>query len=38
MKFGVNAWVWIAPFTTEGLAQVVARVAEIGIDLIEVPI
>jgi D-psicose/D-tagatose/L-ribulose 3-epimerase len=38
MKFGVNAWVWIAPITTEGLAQVVARVAEMGFDLIEVPI
>jgi D-psicose/D-tagatose/L-ribulose 3-epimerase len=38
MKFGVNAWVWIAPITTEGLAQVMARVAEIGFDLIEVPI
>jgi D-psicose/D-tagatose/L-ribulose 3-epimerase len=38
MKFGVNAWVWIAPITTEGLAQVVPHVAEMGFDLIEVPI
>jgi len=38
MKFGVNAWVWIAPMTTEGLAQVVPHVAEMGFDLIEVAI
>jgi len=38
MKFGVNAWVWIAPITTEGLAQVVPHVAEMGFDLIEVAI
>lgn len=38
MKFGVNAWVWVAPMTTEGLAQVVPHVAEMGFDLIEVAI
>jgi D-psicose/D-tagatose/L-ribulose 3-epimerase len=38
MKFGVNAWVWISPLTTEGLAQVAARVAEMGFDLVETAI
>ena len=38
MKFGVVAWVWVAPVTTESLAQVVPHVAEMGFDLIEVPI
>jgi D-psicose/D-tagatose/L-ribulose 3-epimerase len=38
MKFGVNAWVWIAPMTNEGLTQLVPHVAELGFDLIEVPI
>jgi D-psicose/D-tagatose/L-ribulose 3-epimerase len=38
VKFGVVAWVWVAPVTTESLAQVVPHVAEMGFDLIEVPI
>ncbi|UCC88314.1 MAG: sugar phosphate isomerase/epimerase [Anaerolineales bacterium] len=38
MKFGVNAWVWIAPMTTEGLAQLMPHVAEMGFDLVEVAI
>jgi D-psicose/D-tagatose/L-ribulose 3-epimerase len=38
MKIGVNAWVWIAPMTTEALAELVPHVAEIGFDLIEVAI
>jgi D-psicose/D-tagatose/L-ribulose 3-epimerase len=38
VKFGVNAWVWIAPLTTEGLVQLVPHVAQMGFDLIEVPI
>ena len=38
MKFGVVAWVWVAPVTTESLAQVVPHAAEMGFDLIEVPI
>jgi len=38
MKFGVTAWVWVAPVTTESLALVVPHVAEIGFDLIEVPV
>jgi len=38
VKFGVVAWVWVAPVTTESLAQVVPHAAEMGFDLIEVPI
>jgi len=38
VKFGVVAWVWVSPVTTESLAQVVPHGAEMGYDLIEVPI
>lgn len=38
MEFGVNAWVWIAPVTTDGLIELVPHVAQLGFDLIEVPI
>jgi D-psicose/D-tagatose/L-ribulose 3-epimerase len=38
MEFGVNAWVWIAPVTTDGLVELAPHVAQLGFDLIEVPI
>jgi D-psicose/D-tagatose/L-ribulose 3-epimerase len=38
VQFGVNAWVWISPLTTEGLAQVAPRVADMGFDLMETAI
>ncbi|MGD2143387.1 MAG: sugar phosphate isomerase/epimerase family protein [Anaerolineae bacterium] len=38
MEFGVNAWVWAAPITTEVLQELVPHVAELGFDVIEVPI
>jgi D-psicose/D-tagatose/L-ribulose 3-epimerase len=38
MQLGVNAWVWLAPLTTEGLAEVAATVADMGFDLIETAI
>jgi D-psicose/D-tagatose/L-ribulose 3-epimerase len=38
MQLGVNAWVWISPLTTEGLARVTAKVAKMGFDLMEVAI
>lgn len=38
MKFGVNAWVWAAPVTTEVLEELVPHVSEIGYDIIEVPV
>ena len=38
MQLGINAWVWLAPLTTEGLAKVAAKVADLGYDLIETAI
>ncbi len=38
MQFGVNAWVWLAPLTTEGLAKVASKVADMGFDLVETAI
>lgn len=38
MKFGINAWVWISPMTTEGLAQLMPKVSAMGYDLVEVAI
>jgi D-psicose/D-tagatose/L-ribulose 3-epimerase len=38
MKVGINAWVWIAPVTTESFAALVPKVAQMGFDWIEVPV
>ncbi len=38
MNIGINAWVWIAPVTTESFIALVPKVAEMGFDSIEVPI
>jgi D-psicose/D-tagatose/L-ribulose 3-epimerase len=38
MKFGVNTWVWKAPLTTEGVAELAPLVAEMGFDMIEIPL
>jgi D-psicose/D-tagatose/L-ribulose 3-epimerase len=38
MQLGVNAWVWLAPLTSEGLAEVAAKVADMGFDLVETAI
>jgi D-psicose/D-tagatose/L-ribulose 3-epimerase len=38
VQLGVNAWVWISPLTTEGLAEIVPLVAKMGYDLVEVAI
>ena len=38
MKIGINAWVWIAPVTTESFTALVPKVAQMGFDWIEVPI
>lgn len=35
MKFGVNAWVWSSPITTDEFAQLAPKVARMGFDLIE---
>jgi D-psicose/D-tagatose/L-ribulose 3-epimerase len=38
MKIGINAWVWIAPVTTDSFVELVPKVAGMGFDQIEVPI
>jgi D-psicose/D-tagatose/L-ribulose 3-epimerase len=38
MKYGVNAWVWTAPVTTDKLREIAPKVAEIGFDVIELPL
>jgi D-psicose/D-tagatose/L-ribulose 3-epimerase len=38
MKFGVNAWVWVSPLTTEGVAQLAPKVKGMGFDWFEVPV
>ncbi|MGH2544653.1 MAG: sugar phosphate isomerase/epimerase family protein [Ardenticatenaceae bacterium] len=38
MQFGVNAWVWLSPLTTDELEVLAPWVAEMGFDLIEVPL
>ncbi len=38
MRFGVNAWVWVSPLTTDELAKLAPKVKAMGFDWIEVPI
>ena len=38
MKFGVNAWVWVAPITTENLESLIPKIANLGFDSIELPL
>lgn len=38
MRIGINAWVWIAPVTTNNFVELVPKVAKMGFDWIEVPI
>ena len=38
MKFGVNAWVWVSPLTTEGVAELAPKVKALGFDWFEVPL
>ncbi|HOA23205.1 MAG TPA: sugar phosphate isomerase/epimerase family protein [Aggregatilineales bacterium] len=38
MKFGINAWVWTSPVTTEELEKLAPKVAEMGFDMIEIPL
>lgn len=38
MRFGVSAWVWTAPVTTEALRELTPRVTEMGFDWLEVPL
>ncbi|MDX2160024.1 MAG: sugar phosphate isomerase/epimerase family protein [bacterium] len=38
MRFGVNAWVWVSPLTTEALRELAPKVKSMGFDWIEVPL
>lgn len=38
MKFGVNAWVWTSPITTDELEKLAPHVRSLGFDSIEVPL
>jgi D-psicose/D-tagatose/L-ribulose 3-epimerase len=38
MRFGVNAWVWVSPCSTEELSNLAPKVKAIGFDWIEFPI
>ncbi len=38
MKFGVNAWVWVSPLTTDGVAELAPKVKALGFDWFEVPL
>jgi D-psicose/D-tagatose/L-ribulose 3-epimerase len=38
MQIGVTTWVWTSPLSTGELARLAAHVADMGFDLIEVPI
>ncbi len=38
MRFGVNAWVWVSPCTTEELAALAPKVKQMGFDILEIPI
>ena len=38
MQIGINTWVWTSPLTTAEFARLAPRVAQMGFDLIELPI
>jgi D-psicose/D-tagatose/L-ribulose 3-epimerase len=38
MQIGINTWVWTSPLTTAEFTRLAPRVAQMGFDLIEVPI
>ena len=38
MQIGVNTWVWTSPLSTDELSRLAPHVAELGFDMIEVPI
>lgn len=38
MRFGVNTWVWVSPLCDEDLPTIVAKVAGLGFDWIELPL
>lgn len=38
MRLGISTWVWTAPATTEVLEELIPNVAEIGFDVVELPV
>ena len=38
MKFGVNAWVWTSPVTTEEVEKLAPHVRAMGFDILEIPL
>ncbi|MBZ0302541.1 MAG: sugar phosphate isomerase/epimerase [Anaerolineae bacterium] len=36
MKFGVNTWVWVSPLTTDEVARLAPKIAQMGFDWFEV--
>lgn len=38
MKLGISTWVWTAPATTEKLEKLIPHVAEMGFDVVELPV
>ena len=38
MQLGISTWVWAAPLTTTDLATLAPRIANMGFDLVEIPI
>ena len=38
MRFGVNAWVWVSPLTTEELKNLAPKVKAMGFDWFELPL
>ena len=38
MQFGVSTWLWTSPLSNDDLPRLAARIANLGFDMIEVPI
>ncbi len=37
-RIGANAWIWDSPITDEVIGELAPRVADLGFDLIELPV
>lgn len=38
MKLGISTWVWTSPATTEKLEELIPHIAEMGYDVVELPV
>jgi D-psicose/D-tagatose/L-ribulose 3-epimerase len=38
MKFGINTFVWVSPFTTQSLPELAAKASQMGYDILELAI